>query len=168
MRPSSIDESRFEPDARGPIELTKLIALAKAMDVARAFPEQIVIGADTVVDADGKVIGKPKDAADAARIIRLLFSRPHRVITGLAVVRIRPQTQVLKAQITTVYPRPMNEAQIAQYIASGAWQGKAGAYGIQDYAEPFIERIEGSFTNVVGLPMELLAGILHRLGYHPK
>ena len=134
--PSAVDEEAFETAAADSVLLSKQLALAKANDVAVRYPEYFVLGADTVVDDDGHIIGKPDDAAHAEAITRRLFSRPHKVITGIALVCIAKKIEIVEADITTVYPRPLTEVQIADHIAGGNWQGKAGAYGIQKPAIP--------------------------------
>jgi len=161
--PSEVDEALFDTNA-GSVEHTRALALAKAADVARRFPDRLVMGADTVVDFDGRIIGKPADAADAERIVRLLFSAPHRVITGVALAHVGKRIELVDAAVTIVYPRRLTEAQIAAHIRGGTWRGKAGAYGIQETGDAFVERIEGSFTNVMGLPMELVGQMLSRIG----
>lgn len=158
-----IDESAFESEGIETGEYARKLALAKANSVARAYPERLVLGADTVVDFEGMIIGKPGDAEDAERITRKLFSAPHKVITGLAIVRLCDNTRLLESESTRVYPRPLTARQIAEHISSGSWRGKAGAYAIQEVGDKFIERIEGSLTNVMGLPMERLKSLLSRL-----
>ena len=158
--PSNIDENTFPLENISSIEHTKLLALAKAKDVAQNHPDILVMGADTVVDFDNKIIGKPEDATDAERITRLLFSGPHKVITAVALVRIKDNIEITEAEITTVYPKKLSEDQITEHIKNGDWRGKAGAYGIQETGDEFVERIEGSFTNVIGLPMELVQKLL--------
>ncbi len=158
--PSGVDEEAFGTDGIDSVSLCRQLALAKARDVAARYADRWVLGADTVVDADGHIIGKPADAADAERITRKLFSRPHKVITGIALVCLAKHIEIVQADITTVYPRRLSEKQIADHIAGGNWQGKAGAYGIQETGDAFVERIDGSFTNVMGLPMERLAALL--------
>ena len=116
-----------------------------------------------IVDCDGEIIGKPADAEEAEAITRKLFSAPHKVITGLALVRLRDNTQVVRSDVTIVYPRKMTEEQIARHIAGGSWEGKAGAYAIQETGDEFVDHIEGSLTNVMGLPMELLQRLLNDL-----
>jgi septum formation protein len=158
--PSDVDESAVATTGLSPRRLAEALALAKAQDVARRYPDALVIGADTIVDLNGEIIGKPADAEEAEQITRKLFSTPHKVISGLALVRLRDNTQVVRSDVTTVCPRKMTEEQIAKHIAGGSWRGKAGAYAIQETGDEFVERIEGSLTNVVGLPMELLAQLL--------
>ncbi len=158
--PSDVDESAFEGSAASPQEHAEALALAKARSVARRYPDALVIGADTIVDCDGEIIGKAADAEEAEAITRKLFRAPHKVITGLALVRLRDNTQVVRSDVTVVYPRKMTEDQIARHIAGGSWEGKAGAYAIQETGDDFVDHIEGSLTNVMGLPMELLERLL--------
>jgi septum formation protein len=152
--PSSIDESVFSTENVSSAEYAKKLALAKANDVAGKYPDSIVVGADTVVDFDGQIIGKPDDSKHAEEITRKLFSKPHKVITGLAIICKSRNLEIVEAETTTVYPRKLTDAQIAGHIESGIWQGKAGAYSISDN-DPFVDHIDGSFTNVMGMPMEL-------------
>ncbi len=165
--PSDVDESQFGTDDVSSEELTKILALAKAKDVAAKFPNALVIGSDTVVDLDGEIIGKPDDADHAEEITRKLFSQPHKVITGLALVCVEKDIEIVEADTTIVYPRQLTETQIADHITNGQWEGKAGAYGIQETGDEFVERIDGSFTNVMGLPMELTNRLLEQLGIMP-
>ena len=159
-----IDESAFSAENVGPCEYAERLALAKAKNVAGRFPDCLVIGADTVVDFDGEIIGKPSGAKEAERITRKLFSKPHKVITAVAIVRESDGTELVESDSTTVYPKKMSDEQVAKHIKSKSWQDKAGAYAIQEDGDEFVERIEGSLTNVMGLPMELLGSVLAGLG----
>lgn len=165
--PSEVDESAFGTEGMTSEKHTKVLALAKARDVAGRFESAVVMGSDTVVDLDGEIIGKPVDAAHAEAITRKLFSRPHKVITGLALVCVKRGIEIVEADTTVVYPRQLTESQIAEHIRKGDWQGKAGAYGIQETGDEFVDHIEGSFTNVMGLPMELVERLLGALGIRP-
>jgi len=164
--PPDIDESSFFTDATAPAGLTdkyaKRLALAKAKNVAEKHPDCLVIGADTIVDFNGQIIGKPADAKEAEQITRKLFSRPHKVITAVAIVRLSDGIEVVESDCTTVYPKKVTDEQIAEHIKSGSWRDKAGAYAIKETGDEFVERIEGSLTNVMGLPMELLGRLLKR------
>ena len=160
---SDVDESLFSTEGVTSAQHTKILALEKAKDVAVKYPDQLVMGADTVVDCNGLIIGKPDDAAHAEQITRMLFSQPHEVITGVALVRISDNTEIVEAVTTTVFPKMLTEEQIMGHIENGSWQGKAGAYGIQETGDEFVERIEGSFTNVIGLPMELIKEMLEEV-----
>ena len=159
---SNIDESAFGIDGISSAEHTKQLALAKACAVAREYRSRLVLGADTVVDFKGQIVGKPKDAADAERITRMLFSGPHEVVTSMALVKIDDKIKIVETATTTVIPRKLTAGQIAEHIKNGDWRGKAGAYGIQETGDEFVEHIEGSFTNVIGLPMELVQDLLDK------
>ena len=158
--PSDVDEQAFSLSECSPARYTEILALAKARHVATLYPDRIVLGADTIVYCQGEIIGKPVDERDAERITRKLFSRPHEVITGLALIRLAADVEIVRSDVTTVYPRMLSDEQIADHLAGRSWEGKAGAYGIQETGDEFVERIEGSFTNVMGLPMELLEPLL--------
>jgi len=158
-----IDESTFPVEGYKACEYAKRLALAKARSVAAKYPDSFVIGADTVVDFAGEIIGKPTDAREAEQITKRLFSRPHKVITGVAIVRLSDGTELCESDTTTVYPKKLTAQQIAEHIGSGSWQDKAGAYAIKETGDAFIERIDGSLTNVMGLPMELLQSVLDGL-----
>ena len=120
--------------------------------------EAIVIGADTTVTLDGHILAKPDDAADAARMLRLLSGRTHRVITGVAIASAAGVE--VAAEVTGVQFLTLNDEEIAAYVATGEPMDKAGAYGIQGYAAKWIPRIEGCYFNVVGLPLALVSTML--------
>jgi len=153
---SDVDESRFEAERVDSAEFAKRLAMAKAKAIAAKYTDSIVIGADTVVDFQGRIVGKPANKNEAEEMTRKLFSRPHKVITALAIVRLSDGIEIVDSDTTWVYPRELTEEQIADHIKSNNWKGRAGAYGIKEKGEEFVERIEGSFTNVCGMPMELL------------
>jgi len=161
--PPEVDESAFLAEGVSPREYAERLALAKARNVAGKFPDSLVIGTDTVVDFDGETIGKPSNADEAEKITRKLFSKPHKVITAVAIVRESDGIELAESDSTTVYPKKMSDEQIAKHIKSKSWQDKAGAYAIQEDGDEFIERIEGSLTNVMGLPMELLQRLLGKI-----
>jgi septum formation protein len=159
-----IDESAFSAECTKPSEYAKQLALVKARSVAAKFPDCLVISADTIADLNGEIIGKPADAKEAEQITRKLFSRPHKVITGVAIVRLSDGTEIVESDTTVVYPKQMSTEQITEHIKSGSWRDKAGAYAIQENGDEFVEKIDGSLTNVMGLPMELLQRLLERIG----
>lgn len=152
---SNIDERLFDSDGLSPTDYAGVLAMAKAQDVSRKFPNKIVVGADTIADFDGQIIGKADDEAHAAEITGKLFSAPHKIITALAMVSESRELKILDCDITIVYPKVVSQAKIAEYLTSGQWKGRAGAYGIKEKDDPFVERIEGSLTNVMGLGMEM-------------
>ena len=134
------------------------LAREKALAVAKERPRDIVLGADTVVVVDGQILGKPLDAADAARMLRMLSACEHQVITGVCVVA-NGQSQVA-SETTTVTMSEISEKEIADYVATGEPMDKAGAYAIQGIASRWIPRIQGDYSNVVGLPIALVWRIL--------
>ncbi len=140
------------------------LSLQKARQVAESHPDALVIGADTVVEVDGAILGKPRDEADARRMLRLLSGREHRVYTGVSLVRRSARVSSTQTEMTRVFFREMTDAEINAYIATGEPMDKAGAYGYQGRAGMYIERIEGDFFNVVGLPLCRLGMMLQELG----
>jgi len=161
--PPGINESAFDSARLSARRFAEKLALAKANSVAERFADYVVIGADTVVDSNARIIGKASDAEDARRIITRLFSAPHKVITALAVIRKSDGVEMVESDVTVVYPRQLTTEQIDEHISSGLWVDKAGAYAIQENGDRFIERIDGSLTNVMGLPMELLGRMLEAI-----
>ncbi|MFC1762007.1 Maf family protein [Planctomycetota bacterium] len=166
--PSAVDESTFD-ETLDPETYVKTLALAKAEEVADRFPDRLVMGADTVVDCNGEIIGKPRNRTDAEAITRRVFAQAHRVVTGLALICRIKNLVVVEVDVTVVYPKPMTEAGIAAHLAGGSWEGKAGAYAIQETGDQFVERVDGSLSNVIGLPMELLGQLLReQVGQIPQ
>jgi septum formation protein len=133
------------------------LAEEKAVAASLQRPTAVVLGADTVVVVDGHILGKPRDAADAATMLRLLSGRAHEVLTGVAV--IWPRDRAIEVACTRVWFTSLSDQEIDWYVASGEPMDKAGAYAIQGLASRFVERIDGSYSNVVGLPVDLV----HRL-----
>lgn len=157
-----VDEVSFGTGQTEPYEYAERLALAKAKSVADDNLDCLVIGADTVVDFDGQIIGKAADAKEAEQITRKLFSKPHKVITGVAIVGLSNNIELLESDTTTVYSRRLTAEQIDEHIKSGSWRDKAGAYAIQESGDEFVEKIDGSLTNVMGMPMELLQRMLQK------
>ena len=137
------------------------LAREKALAVARQRPHDLVLGADTVVVVDGEILGKPSDAADAARMLRRLSGREHQVITGVCLV-VGGQPSVA-SETTLVTVSEITDQDIADYVASGEPTDKAGGYAIQGIASRWIPRIEGDYSNVVGLPVALVFRMLREL-----
>jgi septum formation protein len=158
VRPAHIaEEPRAGEDA---IAYVVRLAREKAQAVFDELgdAEAVVLGADTTVEVDGQILGKPEDAADAARMLRLLSGRTHRVMTGVAVITARGAE--VAAEVTGVRFLTLSDDEIAAYVASGEPMDKAGAYGIQGRAAKWIPRIEGDYFNVVGLPLALVSTML--------
>jgi septum formation protein len=161
VRMVDVDERR-ENGERAAAYVDRL-SRAKAEAAAVRDPGSAVIGADTVVVVDEEVLGKPRDASDAVRMLRLLSGRAHDVLTGVAVTWHGRTTSHVER--TTVWFAPLSEHDIAWYVASGEPMDKAGAYAIQALASRFVPRIEGSYANVVGLPVAAVVRLLEEAGF---
>lgn len=143
-----------------PAAYVERLAIEKARAVHALRPEARVLGADTTVTIDGEILAKPEDEADAVRMLRKLSGRAHEVHTGIAVVsRAGVQSAV---DTTRVWFAAMTDEDISWYVATGEPMDRAGAYAIQGFASRFILRIEGSYSNVVGLPVALVSSILDK------
>lgn len=191
VQAANINEDQFASEA--PIAYALRLAREKAEAVAAQFPQSYVLGADTIVVIDGEVLGKPQDHADAARMLRKLSGRAHEVTTAVSLIapstfapiavppnliaqsRFSPSTipsekvaqstlAETRASTTKVYFREIAEAEIQQYVAGGEPMDKAGAYAIQGGASRWTDRIEGEFSNVVGLPLSLVTEMLKITG----
>ncbi len=149
-------EEQADP-ALSPADYVQSLAKDKAEEVAVMFPDETVIGADTVVSIDGEILGKPHDEADAWRMLELLSGRTHSVFTGVAVISNGKLTTFAEETRVTFFP--LDDREIARYIAAGEPFDKAGAYGIQGAGALLVKGIEGDYYNVMGLP----AGRLYRL-----
>jgi septum formation protein len=157
--PADVDETPQKSET--PPRLAERLARAKARVVADRAPDAIVLAADTVVAVGRRLLEKPADAAEAERFLRLLSGRNHRVFTGVAVARgDRLSARVVETRVSF---KPLSDVEIAGYLATGDWRGKAGGYAIQGPAGAFVRRIVGSHPAVMGLPlyetMQLLAGV---------
>ena len=158
--PADIDERMLDGEA--PVAHVRRLAREKAALVAHDHSTSIVLGADTVVVVDDVVLGKPFDAADAAGMLRRLSGRTHAVLTGVAFHT--PHDQRCGIESTRVTFRELTSGDLAWYVGSGEPEGKAGAYAIQGRASRFVTRIEGSYSNVVGLPVSLVDHLLRTMG----
>lgn len=159
--PAHIDETPLKNET--PLAMAKRLALAKALEVQKHHPQACIIAADTVVAVGRRILGKAEDESHARRYLELLSGRAHRVIGGLCV--LAPQgRQVVKAVTTSVNFKRLIQSEIDAYIASDEWRDKAGAYAIQGRAGAFVRRVNGSYTNVVGLPLFDTANALKGLG----
>ena len=162
-----LDEERYVSGRRyrGPSELAVSLARAKARDAGlRTKGECIIIAADTVVAMDDRVIGKPRDKRHARRILSLLSGKTHKVITGVCLLKVPGGVSHSFSVTTRVTMLDMTDADIRWYIGTGEPMDKAGAYGIQGLGGLFVRKINGSSTNVVGLPLAELFTALRRLG----
>jgi septum formation protein len=160
VRPANIDETMRPREV--PRRHAERLAREKASAVAMRDPDLITIGADTVVVINRKVLGKPADADDAARMLRMLSGREHTVITAVAVSRGRKLRSAIEE--VRVKFRRLRDDEIEAYIATGEPKDKAGAYGIQGYGATIVERIEGDYFAVMGLPLMRLVGLMRDVG----
>jgi septum formation protein len=154
VRPADIEEvSEGDPG---------VVAAENAMRKAMAVPGAVVLGADTIVAVDGRILGKPRDAGRAREYLSLLAGRTHEVIGGVGVVE-DGEMSVLFHEVTKVTFRKFGDELIDWYVATGEWQGRAGGYAIQGGGAALVARIEGDYLNVVGLPLARLLDLLPEL-----
>ncbi len=156
VEPTVLEPQWVHPDVAPPLHAESL-AYFKAQSVAETHADTCILAADTIAVHERQIIGKPIDREDASRILHLLSGTTHSVISGVALLCPESGRRLLQHGISMVQVRQLDDATIESYLDTGLWEGKAGAYGIQDQDDPFVSNITGSFTNIVGLPMELLA-----------
>jgi septum formation protein len=156
VRPANVDESLLP--AESPKAYVQRVAQLKAAAI-EAGPADVVLGADTVVVIDGKILGKPRDHTDALRMLETLSGREHEVLTGVCLHR--GTHTIVDLAATRVWFLPLALKDLEEYVSTGEPMDKAGAYAIQGLASKFVQRIDGSYSNVVGLPIEL---VRHHLG----
>ncbi|MFM8567000.1 MAG: Maf family protein [Gemmatimonadota bacterium] len=160
VRPADIDESVLPAEA--PVPHCERLARAKAHVLADRHPDAVVIAADTIVVLDGDILGKPRDAAEAAAMLARLSGRTHTVHTAMAVARDgRAVSAVESVEVTF---RPLTTDEIAAYVATGEPMDKAGAYGIQGFGATIVERIHGDYFSVMGLGLRRLVALLAEVG----
>jgi septum formation protein len=157
VQPADIDETPLPGES--PKECAERLAREKARAISRKRPLDYVLGADTIVVLDDAIFGKPRDASDAVRMLRLLSGRTHAVITGICLVGPTAFERTT-SEITLVTMNGLSNGEIRDYVATGEPMDKAGAYAIQGIASRWIPRIEGDYSNVVGLPVALVYGML--------
>jgi len=178
VQPTNIPEVPLEDEA--PKAFAERLAHEKAWAIFKQRPNEFVLGADTIVVVDKQILGKPRDAADAARMLRLLSGRSHEVTTGVCLMGPRPgagsahaenpgsksETSLgdVRSETTIVTLESLSEEEIRAYISTGEPTDKAGAYAIQGIASRWIPRIEGDYSNVVGLPIALVYRMLKQRG----
>ena len=159
VMPGDVDETVHPGETPG--NYVARMARAKAAVVAETHPERFVLSADTVVVIDGAILGKPLNAAHAQVMLEQLSGRIHDVLTGVTVSH--GQSVVTQVERTRVRIRKLTANEIAAYVASGEFQDKAGGYAIQGLASRFVDHIEGSYSNVVGLPIALVDYLIHKV-----
>jgi septum formation protein len=159
VRPASTDETPHPGEA--PLEYARRVAREKA----RAVEGEVVLAADTTVAVDGEILGKPKDDADAARMLRRLSGRTHEVISAVCLRRPAVRLEFEAASVTVVEVAPLDERTIAWYVASGEPRDKAGGYAVQGIFGAFVRTVRGSVSGVIGLPVCETLALLKRAGY---
>lgn len=159
IQPANVDEPTGAgvTDPRG---FVHHVAWLKAAAVAPTVPEGLVLAADTVGWLDGQVIGKPEDEADARRILRALGGTEHELWTGTVLWRRPDDVQLAWQEVSRVFFRRLSEPELDTYLATRKWEGCSGAYAIQEQGDPYVRLVEGSMSNVIGLPMETLEKVL--------
>lgn len=162
IKAGSVDEPLLP--GLSPPELVECLAESKAAAVARELNDGIVIAADTVVVWQGQILGKPLDGEEAFDMLSKLQGSVHEVFTGVALIDVRSGKILVEHEKTRVFFRAMERAEISRYVASGEPLDKAGAYGVQGLASIFIKRLEGCYSNVVGLPLARLSQMLKVFG----
>lgn len=158
--PAHVDETG---DSRDPVQLAEELAVRKAKEVWGRHSQGMVIGADTIVTVEGKVLGKPEDEADAVRMLARLSGRTHQVITGVAI--LTRERMIRFHQVTDVTFVPLEAAEIRQYVETGEPMDKAGAYGIQGVGALLVQEIHGDYWNVVGFPLSAFRRRMREAGW---
>lgn len=161
IKSSDINE---DINVKNPYELVETLAFNKAMEISKDDLDALVIGADTVVHINGEILGKPKTNEEAFNMLKSLSGKKHEVVTGVALVCKSKGIEIKSHEITNVHFKDISDEEVLSYIKTGDPLDKAGAYGIQGIASVFIEKIEGCYFNVVGLPVSRLYTLLGRIG----
>ena len=147
-----------------PAQLVKFLAEGKASAVVKKYPAAIVIGADTVVVHGGKIFGKPKSKAEAKKMLKNWSGGVHDVYTGVCVMDAQSGKKIIRSVRARIHFRNLNDGGIKNYIAHGEPMDKAGGYAVQGFGAGIIKKIEGDFTNTVGLPLDVVVSALRELG----
>lgn len=145
---------------KSPQTLVMALAFEKANSVAVKYEDAIVIGADTVVEIEGEILGKPKSRDDAKRMMERLSGKPHKVITGFAIIDLSSDKKYMDYEVTEVTFKDISADEIENYLNKAEYMDKAGAYGIQDDAALFVDKIKGDYLNIVGFPISKIYTVL--------
>ena len=154
-----------DEESMNPVERVEVNALRKARSI-EGCQGYLIIGADTVVFHEGEILGKPGESGKAAMMLRKLSGKPHKVYTGVTILNSDTGEMLTRHEETTVWFKELDDETIETYVATGEPLDKAGAYGIQGEAGALVDRIEGSYSNVVGLPLELVREMLNKICEH--
>lgn len=145
---------------KSPETLVMALAFEKANSVAAKYEDAIVIGADTVVEIEGEILGKPKSREDAKRMMEKLRGKTHKVITGFSIIDLSSDKKYMDYEVTEVVFKDLSDDEIEAYLNKAEYMDKAGAYGIQEEAALFVEKIEGDYLNIVGFPISKIYTVL--------
>lgn len=145
-----------------PIQIAMSLAFEKAHQVSNSFRDDLVIGADTIVVSEGVILGKPKDEEDAFKMLKSLSSKTHEVITGICIIDQSNDLKFVDYESTKVKFKPISDRLIRSYLYTGEYKDKAGSYAIQGKGAVLVEKINGCYSNVVGLPLSKLDYLLSR------
>ena len=145
---------------KSPQTLVMALAFEKANSVAAKHEDAIIIGADTVVEIEGEILGKPKSRDDAKRMMKRLSGKPHKVITGFAIIDLSSDKKYMDYEVTEVTFKDISADEIENYLNKAKYMDKAGAYGIQDDAALFVDKIKGDYLNIVGFPISKIYTVL--------
>ena len=163
---TNIDEDKYKTTFTDVYELVKEIAKAKALYAKNVLIKRnkdvFIIAADTLVEFNGEIIGKADNKQEAFKILKKLIGRAHNLITGIAITEVNNPKIIVDSDTTTVHFLGLSDEDVKRYIKTGEWKGRAGAYSINDKASLFINKINGSSSNVIGLPMHKLFEILRK------
>ncbi len=163
---ANIDEEKYKAEISDANNLVKELAKAKVLfvrnELLKTGLDAIIIAADTVVVLDGEIIGKAQNEEEAFKILKKLIGRTHELVTGIAIAEVNNPKIITDSDTTIVHFLKLSDKEIINYIKSNEWKGRAGAYSIKDKASLFIKKINGSSSNVIGLPMHKLFEILRR------
>ncbi len=161
---TNVDEDKYKKEFSNPIEIVKELAKAKLLKAKEILTQEnkdaIIVAADTILELDGEIIGKAKDEEHAFRILKKLVGKSHNLITGIGITETYNPKLIIDHDSTSLKFLELSDNEIWEYIKTGEWQGRAGAYSIREKASLFIESIQGSSSNVIGLPMNKLYEIL--------
>jgi septum formation protein len=157
--PHRIEE--YISDSVSPADYVQNLAYLKANDVASRVDEALILGADTIVLHKKNILGKPKDKDDAKRMLSMLSNSEHDILSGVCLIDMPSKKKLLRFCRTFIRMRPVTEREIEEYVESGESMDKAGAYAIQGEGKKFIDKIEGSYSNVVGLPLETVKEMIN-------
>lgn len=155
---SEIEEIVLESDM--PVHAVVRLAFEKGMDVAKGNQDSLVIAADTIVVIDNEILGKPKDKSDAYKMLKRLSGKQHSVITGISLINLTEKKKIVDYVVSEVKFKQLSDSIINDYLSTGEFSDKAGAYGIQGYGALLVEEIKGDYLNIVGLPISRISDLL--------